>query len=184
MDLNSGTKFLVPNVISAYLPALPNWLDHAYTSFVFHLQDTVRKEAYRFWTLGYKVDRLYNAADAATFDLAWKTDGITGFLFAGHGAEKGMLAVQSDPGSSEEWVFRGPSSVSLKYRLAHIHVYACYSAEREPGEKYQQDVFGNCYLPQIGWIDHWSGKGTYRSFTGAVNWFNFPIYSISFGDMP
>lgn len=184
-EIKPGKAFLVPNKIIVYLPALVSWTEYVATSFVSHLQETARKEADLFEDRGFNVVRIYNAADPQTFSLSWQSNGITGFIYAGHGSKEGGLAVAYNPNVDDEFEFVNPSEITLKYKLSRIHVYACYSSQKFMGNELLTKPDGTPYFEMVNWKNHWSNiNGSFRSYSGVVNWFNYSFYEEHYGSIP
>ena len=106
---------------------------------------------------GMKVIWKLGRANAYEFKKLWKTDGIAGIAFAGHGYKyEHSFKADSVGGASV-----APADVSPPYKLSIIRAYHCWSALQ---------VYGKDRTTPMGrWQDHISRRGFFTGFTTGFN---------------
>ncbi|MCK9305357.1 MAG: hypothetical protein M0P27_08180, partial [Bacteroidales bacterium] len=158
---NNGVpcKVSVPNVIAVFT-SKPSWYD-TYISIVSHYRRKAESLAANYKYNGYKVIFTKHSTSVASFKSLWKTSGIYGYVYAGHGARPLGLRINS---SFNGAIF--PSEVSPPYKLAIGRFYACYSDNKGIEE----------YSSLGAWKDHIAvdSGAEYLGFLGPAFWWSDP----------
>jgi RHS repeat-associated protein len=123
---------------------------------------------------GFKINYVNVGTDPQKMRDAWRTEGIYGYIFGGHGGNGGILFV----GSNEVT----PSAVRPPYKLAFVYIYACYSAT---GEAVAHDI-NNQPTSFKYWSDFVSSNG--GTFEGIASyyflWSTFDKYDSNRNKLP
>ena len=151
---DSGKLYEVPNTFVVYTAKRPLWtglspLDvERMALFMFAYQ-----AALGFKDVGYNVIEHYNADSKAVFESLWKSDGIMGIAFSGHGMPSWKTPNRITGYLSEPTTGRTSSPRTVgppPYNLAVIMAFQCGGYE-------------------VGWQKYLSiNKGTFIGFSGTI----------------
>lgn len=159
-DGKTPCKVSVPNVMVVFT-SKPSWFDTP-ISVVTHYRRKAAEHARNFEISGYKVIFEKNSSNYMKFKSLWKTPGIYGFVFAGHGAYPSIFRISA---AFDDAVLS--SEVDPPYKLGLGMFYACHSETQGRGD-----------LNNLGrWRDHIAIKAgaTYLGFDGLAWWWSEPI---------
>jgi RHS repeat-associated protein len=112
----------------------------------------LRKSAYTFAKLGYRVQLIDNGSSRTTFIDGWKSEGIYEVYFAGHG-EKPIGAFIVEPNNPETDAVYS-HQVKPPYKLHGVFALACFTGAG------------------ASWRSHVATGGVYVGFDGYSTWWN------------